>query len=476
MLHFNRKSFKYCLDLYVVRDKNCIGFCCSSPHNLLPKIQIAKACGYTGVELWHKDIMSYKSIGSVAQLREQIEGLGLKIPSYKVVEHWGNEEVLKTASELGAKSCVVKLFRDEDRGDRPEFQTMRDNYLRLLDRGSELGVVPSLEFMALAKHYNSIDDVCELLDSVDHPYAGLVLDTWHLWRNDDKDFSKCPFSRINPKWISVVHFTDARKDQPRHTQTDGSRKMPGEGLLNLSRFARELKNIGFGGWLSLNVYDQSLWHEEPSRVACRGKYAMESVCEWQGDLMDSNQWRNLQEVRCSSLWSKSYWSHLDPRVNNTNRRDKLLGIVGDSLKGTVLDFKCGFSPLADFVSYGFDAYFDCIQYLRKNYPKAEWYCDSDESFSSYFDKKLDVLLHIGLGDSKTEYASHLLLRKNCRPHTVIIEAAADSSGQVDESKSGNRDAWEKLKKGLVGQTFLYETDMEHRSKRIVFVGKNDAAQ
>lgn len=468
-----------CLDTYVIRDKGCIGRSCSGG-NLPEKLEIAAKAGFRAVELWNPDIENYLAAGGkIHLLRQRLADLGLSVPSYKVVEEWNDLHAMERAAELGAESCVVKVVRDQYVGAKPSLNSMVDGYSKLLEKGDSLRIRPSLEFMALAPYFNSIDSVCDILELTDHPKASMVLDTWHLWRKDDAQFSSFPLHRIRPEWISVVHFTDARKDIPQGQQQDGDRKMPGEGCLNLSAFLNLLKRIGFGGYLSLNVYDQSLWHENPLRVATRGHYSMHWLVEQSSfqNLGDGDQWKASQDVRCDGLWTKAYWTHLDPRIGVYDRDQTLENLLGDKLRGKkVVDFKCGFSPLAKYVTVGFDAYQGCIDYLSKEYPDARWLCQSDQQFAETFDEPIDVLMHLGLGDSLTEIESHIRLRNKCQPEVVIIECAATDDGEVKETKPGQRRRWGQLKAGLVGEEHFYKTNMPDRANRLVFVGKNAVSQ
>lgn len=468
-------DLQLCLDTYVIRDKGCIGRSCSGG-NLPDKLEIAAKAGFRAVELWNPDVENYLAAGGkMFQLRDRLRDLGLSVPSYKVVEEWGNIHAMERAAELGAESCVVKVIRDRYAGKKPSLNSMVDGYSKLLEQGNNLQIRPSLEFMALAPYFNSIDSVCDILDRTNHPKASMVLDTWHLWRKDNAQFSSCPFHRIRPEWITVVHFTDARKDISQQKQQDGDRKMPGEGCLNLPRFLELLRGIGFGGYLSLNVYDQSLWHEDPLRVATRGHYAMHRLAEQSKfqNLGDGNHWKSSQDVRCDGLWTKAYWTHLDPRIGAYDRDQTLDDLLGDKLLDKrVVDFKCGFSPLAKYVTVGFDAYQGCIDYLSKEYPNARWVCASDEQFANTFDEPIDVLMHLGLGDSLTEIESHIKLRNKCKPNVVIIECAATDDGKVKETKPGQRHRWSQLKSGLVGKEHFYKTNMPDRSNRLVFVGEN----
>lgn len=481
-----------CLDTYVIRDPNCVGYCCKGG-NLEDKIDIAIEAGYRAVELWHPDIVKFKDAGgSLSGLRAKMTAAGVRIPSMKVIQNTftANDHeramseyhpMLMDAFHLGVESVVVKIVNDQHRGPVPDRKEMAKRYLRLIEFCMNCGVKASLEFMSLAPHYNSLEKAVELVKDVGHPDGRLVLDTFHLWRNGDANFDS--FARsveaagLKGDMVSVVHFTDASKTVPQHKQTDGDRKMPGDGLLNLQRFATILGGIGFGGFVSLNVYDKSLWSKNLLEVATDGLYRMNRIMfndQFQ-HTADSDDWRRRQTVRCDGLWSKDYFSHLDPRYVTTNRGEQLEKVVGPLLEGkSVLDFKCGFSPLSKYVTIGFDAYQGCVDYLRLKHPAARWVCASDEDFAKQFHEKIDVLLHIGLGDSDTEVDTSLAVRRNCDPDLVILECCANDDGTVNDAKAGSSARWEKLKAGLVGETHVIKTDMPKRSTRLLFVGrKND---
>ncbi len=277
MMKITKDRFKYCLDLYVIRDKDCYGYCCKTGTGLIDKIKIAKRAGFDMVEIWHKDVIKYiDQVGPIEKLSEEISKIGVTIPSYKFMQYMEDVDVIEMASKLGCNSCVVKIMPDNDNSLFTEVQ-MIERYNTLLDFSSKLNIRPSLEFMSLAKSYNSINLALDIIDKIDHPLKSIVLDTWHLWRNDDFKFSNCPFERVDHNIVSVVHFTDARREVPRCEQRDSDRKMPGEGLLDLHLFCDKLNSIGFEGVLSLNVYDKSLWDEDQLKVAERGFQSMHDI-------------------------------------------------------------------------------------------------------------------------------------------------------------------------------------------------------
>ena len=113
-----RRQNTFCLDTYVIRDKNCIGYCCQDPSTLKDKIEIAIMAGYSAVELWNKDVKGFldkeKSFDSI---KTMMSGK-IFVASYKVLENWfegtcqNYREILETAAGIGAKSYVVKLIGD----------------------------------------------------------------------------------------------------------------------------------------------------------------------------------------------------------------------------------------------------------------------------------------------------------------------------------------------------------------------------
>jgi 2-keto-myo-inositol isomerase len=277
MLHTNKSNEILCLDTYVIRDKGCISYCCSDPLNLEKKLKIATQAGYSAVELWHKDVNGFIQLKGVDYLNKILNENKLFVASYKVMSFWfeGNDNLseIETAASIGAKCCVVKLNRNENQQPKKENDWYVKRYKELLSITKKLNIKPAIEFMSLSPFLNKITDVYDILDHVDDPQASLVLDTWHLWRGSNENFTNYEqtISRLNPDWIAIVHFTDASKNIPRDHQSDGDRKLPTLGCLNLKKFYQMTpKNITY----SLNVYDRSLWDYDPLEIASKGKNLM----------------------------------------------------------------------------------------------------------------------------------------------------------------------------------------------------------
>jgi sugar phosphate isomerase/epimerase len=55
--------------------------------------------------------------------------------------------------------------------------------------------------------------------------------------------------------------------------------MPGEGVIDLQKFVRLLKQIGYNGFVSLELFREDLWRADPLEVARTGLQKMRAICE-----------------------------------------------------------------------------------------------------------------------------------------------------------------------------------------------------
>ena len=64
---------------------------------------------------------------------------------------------------------------------------------------------------------------------------------------------------------------------PRTAITDGHRVYPGDGVAPLKTIVQDLKQIGYRGVLSLELFNRDLWKQDPAAVARTGLEKMRAV-------------------------------------------------------------------------------------------------------------------------------------------------------------------------------------------------------
>ena len=154
----------------------------------------------------------------------------------------GAGRVAEAASVVGAP-WVLAVFRSSDR------ETIARAAAIINESGARMGV----EFSPLGT-VPTIPDALELVEAAGPERAGVIIDSWHLLHGPTPwdDLAAVPLDRI-----AYVQFTDGFAPVSME-ETMNRRALPGEGELELERFASTLLERGWDGVVSVEVLSQEL--------------------------------------------------------------------------------------------------------------------------------------------------------------------------------------------------------------------------
>jgi sugar phosphate isomerase/epimerase len=107
-----------------------------------------------------------------------------------------------------------------------------------------------------------------------HPRAGLLLDVYHVYKGGSS-FESLRF--LNGAMMHVLHINDYPAAPPREQITDAARVFPGDGVAPLPDVLRTLRDIGYRGYLSLEVFNRDYWKQDPHLVARTGLRKMKAA-------------------------------------------------------------------------------------------------------------------------------------------------------------------------------------------------------
>lgn len=267
-------SFRYSLNASTIR---------TTP--LLDKIRIAAEAGYQGIELWFDELEAFQAEGGELEtVSAAIQESGLAIPTMIMLRDWWSaspEEYpavfdtchkrIKLAAKLGAEYviCCPHLGK-------PDYDLGALRYRELLEAGIEAGTKPAVEFLGFVEAVTKIEDALQIVEKSGHPKATLVLDPFHVFRGGGSIES---IAQLKPEQIAISHFNDAVNTIPRETQKDPDRVLPGAGHIDLTRYCQLLKQIGYQSWLSLELFREDLWKQDPLDVAKLGLERMQTIAE-----------------------------------------------------------------------------------------------------------------------------------------------------------------------------------------------------
>ena len=252
--------------------KICLNTSTIKPVPLLEKIKLVGEAGYAGIELWLNDVWEFVARGGeVSEISRALDDHGLIVPSVIAMRQWGDFEgwehqlVLDEARRrfaLGARLGAPYIVATPPL-ENPKTSHLAERYKELLEIGREEGIKPTFEYISFFKSVHTLRRAWEIVQETNDPDATLILDAFHNWNSDSttQDLKDIPLDRI-----SHYHIDDADPQKPALTQTDPDRVMPGDGQIDLQTEIKLLKEKGYDGTVSLELFSQYWWDKDPKET------------------------------------------------------------------------------------------------------------------------------------------------------------------------------------------------------------------
>ena len=233
--------------------------------SLEEEIDIAAQAGYSGIELWASKVQQFlEKGGKLSDVRKRIKDHGLIVECLITFFQWiidddtkrttGIEQMKKNmdwALQLGTDRVAATSSGATDQR-LDDFRVLGDRYRTILEIGDVVGVVPMLEIWGMSHTLGSLADALAIAAWTDHPNVEFLLDVYHLFRGGS------PFeglALLNGRKIGGFHVNDYPADPPREELEDHHRVYCGDGIAPLSMIFRLLRNIGYKGSLSFEVFN-----------------------------------------------------------------------------------------------------------------------------------------------------------------------------------------------------------------------------
>jgi sugar phosphate isomerase/epimerase len=186
------------------------------------------------------------------------------------------KHVMERARLLGAKHIAAPPAGATDQADLNLFK-VAERYRALLELGEKMEVVPQLEFWGFSRPLSRLSEAALIAVESGHAKACILADVYHMYKGGS---SFDGLRVVNAKALHMVHFNDYPADPPRNAINDAARVYPGDGVAPLKQIVRILRDIGFKGVLSLELFNRDYWKQDAKEVAKTGLEKMKKVvCE-----------------------------------------------------------------------------------------------------------------------------------------------------------------------------------------------------
>ncbi len=267
------EPFGYCLNTSTIRGNNL---------DFAAVITAASKAGFHALEPWIGDIDTYVSKGgTLKDLGKRIGEAGLTVENAIAFNSFLDDDEARRAASM------EKLKVDMDKvaqigGKRiavppgnSRVTVSLDNaakyYREALEAGEKIGVQPLLELWGTHPILGPLSHGIYVTVAAGRADASLLLDVFHLYK------SGTPFTalkQINGASLHVMHLNDYPQAAEASTLNDGSRIYPGDGVAPLRQIMRDLRDSGFRGYFSLELFNRDYWTKSADENL---KTAMEKI-------------------------------------------------------------------------------------------------------------------------------------------------------------------------------------------------------
>jgi 4-hydroxyphenylpyruvate dioxygenase len=169
--------------------------------------------------------------------------------------HWESFGArLQLCQQLGVQTLVVA-------GDihgqltQQDFERLQISLKQAADQAGAAGVRLALEFQGRASFASNLQTAAALVADVASPALGLCFDAMHYYTGASK-FEDLAY--LSPANLFHVQLCDLA-GQARELATDSDRILPGDGDFQLEPIVEQLRSIGYGGYVSIELMNPQIW-------------------------------------------------------------------------------------------------------------------------------------------------------------------------------------------------------------------------
>jgi len=273
-----REPFGYCLNTSTIR---------GAALPIDKEVELVAAAGFQAIEPWLRELDDYtKKGGNLKDLGKKIADAGLTVPSAIGFAEWivdddaRRKKGLETAKldmeallTIGGTRIAAPPVGATDKPDL-NINAIADRYRVLAELGASVGIIPEVELWGFSKPLHKLGEVVFVAVESGHPQACILPDIYHLYKGgSDSDALKL----LSGRAIGIFHLNDYPTSLSRDKITDADRVYPGDGQAPLTATLRTLREIGYGGMLSLELFNRDYWKQDPAAVLKTGLAKMKAA-------------------------------------------------------------------------------------------------------------------------------------------------------------------------------------------------------
>ncbi|MEO8484421.1 MAG: sugar phosphate isomerase/epimerase family protein [Acidobacteriota bacterium] len=252
------EPFGYCLNTSTIRGNNL---------DIVGVVTAASKAGFHAVEPWMTELDAYTAKGgTLKDLGKRIADLGLTVENAIAFTSFQDDDEARRAAAMEKmkvemdKVAQIGGTRIASVPGNARAPISLDNtatyYRAALELGEKMGVHPLLELWGTHPALGPLSHGLHVAAATGRADASLLLDVFHLYK------SGSPFGglkQVNGASLHVMHVNDYPQVADASTLNDSNRIYPGDGVAPYRQILRDLRDSGFRGYLSLELFNKDYW-------------------------------------------------------------------------------------------------------------------------------------------------------------------------------------------------------------------------
>ena len=273
------EPFGYCLNTSTIRGNQL---------DIVRVVEAAARAGFHAIEPWITELDAYtKAGGTLKDLGKRIADAGLTVENAIAFNAFLNDDPAERAAamerlkidmdkvaQIGGTRIAVPPGRAAANAAPVTLDNAAKYYREALEMGEKTGVTPLLELWGTHPLLGPLRNGTYVTVAAGRPDASLLLDIFHLYK------SGTPFTalkQINGAALHVMHINDYPQAADPSTLNDGNRIYPGDGVAPFTQILRDLRDNGFRGCFSLELFNREYWAKSADENLKTGLEKIRSV-------------------------------------------------------------------------------------------------------------------------------------------------------------------------------------------------------
>ncbi|HEY6565768.1 MAG TPA: sugar phosphate isomerase/epimerase family protein [Pirellulaceae bacterium] len=263
----------------------CLSQVCTLGSDFESDVVHFSAAGFTAMELWMTKLEDFLRTHSLDDARALIESHGLHVPVASMqggllVSELAAYEAswdlycrrLERLSGLGCSTIVLAA-------DIPHplvagtTGPILERLVAAANSAEEYGIRIALEFQARSALINNLKTAAAIVAQVGHSHLGICLDAFQFEVGPSKEVDLALLTLDNVFHFQISDLTD----RPRELAGDGDRILPGDGQSELGPIVQRLREIKYGGPVSLEVMNPHFTRTPADQFAQIAQQSLERI-------------------------------------------------------------------------------------------------------------------------------------------------------------------------------------------------------